>query len=97
MLTKTSQVEGVVDGPVTMSCEASGTPAPKYEFNKVHHVLITFWKLPACGSGFGNFLKDSLILRNRVIFFYVKANPTLMKVLLQTFLRTSGVVTNTPK
>ena len=73
MLTKASQVEGVVDGPVTMSCEASGTPAPKYEFNKVHHVLITFWKLSACGSGFGSFLKDSLILRNRVHIFLCKS------------------------
>jgi len=35
MLTKMSRVEGVVDGPITVSCEASGTPPPKYEFHKV--------------------------------------------------------------
>jgi len=69
MLTKTSQVEGVVDGPVTISCEASGTPAPKYEFNKVHHVFIKFRKLSASGTVFENFLKNSLILRNIVYIF----------------------------
>jgi len=35
MLSKSSQIEGVVGRPVSVSCEASGMPAPKYEFHKV--------------------------------------------------------------
>jgi len=35
MLTQSTSVEGVVGQPVSLSCEASGMPAPKYEFHKV--------------------------------------------------------------
>jgi len=35
MSQETSQAEGVIHRAVTMSCDASGLPAPKYEFYKV--------------------------------------------------------------
>ena len=38
MSIKSDQIQGIVGSSVTMTCQASGTPAPKYEFNKVRHV-----------------------------------------------------------
>jgi len=48
MLTKTSQIEGVVGAPVTMSCEATGTPGPKYEFHKVCQDSTVFLQYLLC-------------------------------------------------
>jgi len=58
MLTKSSQVEGVVGRPVTVSCEASGVPAPKYEFHKVgvHHAQFA-----VISSFLGRLLRVDLI------------------------------------
>jgi len=38
MFKKLSHVQGIVGSSVTMSCDASGTPSPKFEFHKVRDV-----------------------------------------------------------